>query len=86
LRLIVKEAGGAVSPIGYMFEKKGRTIYQKKDGVGAEEVLEPALEEGVLDVDEDEQGRVIVYTEPAQTGRGSRRARRVHELQKGRRV
>lgn len=67
LRLLVKEAGGTVSPIGYMFEKKGRIILQKKDGMGADEVLEAALEAGVLDVIEDEEGRVVLYTEPAQT-------------------
>ncbi|KAF2742929.1 DUF28-domain-containing protein [Sporormia fimetaria CBS 119925] len=67
LRLLVKESGGNVTPVNYMFEKKGRIIFHKKDGVGADEVLEPALEAGVLDVTEDEQGRVIVYTEPADT-------------------
>ena len=67
LRLIVKEAGGTVSTVGYMFEKKGRIILQKKDGVGADEVLEAALDAGALDVIEDEQGRVVLFTEPAQT-------------------
>lgn len=66
LRLIIKEAGGTVSSVGYMFEKKGRIILRKKEGMGVDEVLEPALEEGVLDVVEDEQGRVVLYTEPAQ--------------------
>ncbi|KAF2128893.1 YebC-like protein [Dothidotthia symphoricarpi CBS 119687] len=66
LRLLVKEAGGTVSSVGYMFEKKGRIILGKKEGMGVDEVLEPALEEGVLDVVEDEQGRVVLYTEPAQ--------------------
>lgn len=50
-----------------MFEKKGRIILQKKDGIGADEVLESALEAGVLDVLEDEEGRVVLFTEPAQT-------------------
>ncbi|KAF2119192.1 transcriptional regulator-domain-containing protein [Lophiotrema nucula] len=67
LRLLVKEAGGSVSTINFMFEKKGRIIFGKKEGVGADEVLEPALEAGVLDVIEDEQGRVVLFTEPAQT-------------------
>lgn len=67
LRLLVKEAGGTVSPIGYMFEKKGRIVLCKKDGVGVDEVLEPALDAGVLDVVEDEEGRVVLFTEPAQT-------------------
>jgi transcriptional/translational regulatory protein YebC/TACO1 len=67
LRLLVKEAGGNVSGVSYMFEKRGRIIFRQKDGVGVDEVLEPALEEGVLDVTEDDQGRVLVFTEPAQT-------------------
>jgi transcriptional/translational regulatory protein YebC/TACO1 len=50
-----------------MFEKMGRIVLQKKEGVGVDEVLEPALEAGVLDVLEDEQGRVVLLTEPAQT-------------------
>ncbi|KAJ4287631.1 hypothetical protein N0V90_012334 [Kalmusia sp. IMI 367209] len=67
LRLCVKEAGGTVSTVGYMFEKKGRIILQKKDGIGADEVLEPALDAGVLDVVEDSEGRVVLYTEPTET-------------------
>ncbi|KAH8726033.1 transcriptional regulator-domain-containing protein [Phaeosphaeriaceae sp. PMI808] len=67
MRLLVKECGGTVSTVGFMFERKGRIILQKKDGMGVDEVLEPALDAGVLDVIEDEQGRVVIYTEPAQT-------------------
>ncbi|ORY03581.1 transcriptional regulator TACO1-like protein [Clohesyomyces aquaticus] len=66
IRLIIKEAGGTVSSIGYMFAKKGRIILQKKAGIGADEVLEEALEVGALDVVEDDEGRVVVYTEPAE--------------------
>ena len=67
LRLLVKDAGGTVSPVGYMFVKKGRIILRKKEGTGVDEILEPALEAGVLDVLEDDQGRVVLFTEPAQT-------------------
>lgn len=67
LRLIVKEAGGTVSTVGFMFEKKGRIILQAKEGLGVDEVLEPALEAGALDVVEGEDGKVVLFTEPAQT-------------------
>jgi transcriptional/translational regulatory protein YebC/TACO1 len=70
LRLIVKEAGGqVVSNVGFMFEKKGRIILAKKENVGVDEVLEPALDVGALDVFEDEEGRVVLFTEPAQTNK-----------------
>jgi transcriptional/translational regulatory protein YebC/TACO1 len=67
MRLLVKNAGGTTSTVGFMFEKKGRIVLQKKDGVGLDEVLEPALEAGVLDVLEDQQGRIVLLTEPART-------------------
>jgi YebC/PmpR family DNA-binding regulatory protein len=69
LRLLVKEAGGQVSTVAFMFEKKGRIILRKKDGMGVDEVLEPALEAGVIDVEEDDEGRVVLYTEPAHTNK-----------------
>ncbi|CBX97020.1 similar to DUF28 domain-containing protein [Plenodomus lingam JN3] len=67
LRLVVKDAKGTMSTVGYLFEKKGRIILGRKDGMGVDEVLEPALDAGVQDVEDDEQGRVVLYTEPAQT-------------------
>ena len=67
LRLLVKEAGGTVSTVGFMFEKKGRIILQPKEGMGVDEILEPALEAGVLDVIEGEEGKIVLFTEPAQT-------------------
>jgi len=65
LRLLIKNHGGTSTPTTYLFEKRGRIVFQKKDGVGADEVLEPALEAGALDVIEDSEGRVVVDTEAA---------------------
>ncbi|KAF2878529.1 transcriptional regulator-domain-containing protein [Massariosphaeria phaeospora] len=81
IRLIIKEAGGTVSSVGYMFEKKGRIRFQQKDGVGADEVLEPALEMGVLDVVEDEEGRVVVFTDPTQTKTTAESLAKILELE-----
>lgn len=67
VRLVIKEAGGSATPSSYLFQKKGRIVYEKKDGIGAEDVLEPALEAGATDVDEDEEGRLVVITEPENT-------------------
>jgi transcriptional/translational regulatory protein YebC/TACO1 len=73
IRLLIKESGGQTSTVAFMFEKKGRIILRKKDGMDADEVLEPALEAGVIDVKEDEEGRVVLYTEPAQTNKTAER-------------
>jgi YebC/PmpR family DNA-binding regulatory protein len=67
LRVVVKDAGGQVGTVGFMFEKKGRIILRKKEGMGVDEILEDALDAGAEDVFEDEEGRINLYTEPAET-------------------
>lgn len=67
VRLAIKEHGGSTTPTGYLFTKKGKIIFESKDGIGSDEVLEPALEAGATDVEEDEDGRIIVFAEPGDT-------------------
>lgn len=67
VRMVLTKHGGSSTPAAYLFAKKGRITFEKKDGVGADEVFEPALESGALDVLEDDDGRVVVYTEPTET-------------------
>lgn len=64
VRLIVRTFGGNITPTNYLFTKKGRIVFENKDDIGVDEVFEPALEAGALDVVEDAEGRVIVFTEP----------------------
>lgn len=67
LRLMIKDVGGTVSTVGYMFEKKGRIILQAKEGVGGDEVLDSAIEAGAEDVQELDDGRVVLFTDPTTT-------------------
>jgi len=67
VRLAIKDQGGSSTPASFLFAKKGRIIFEHKDGVGIDEVFEPALETGALDVTEDADGRVVIYTEPSDT-------------------
>lgn len=63
----IKETGGNATAAGYLFSKKGKIVFEKKEGVGADEVFEAALEVGALDVEEDGEGRVVVFTETGDT-------------------
>lgn len=67
LKLSIKESGGTATPCNYLFEKKGRVVFESKEGVGAEEVLEVAIENGATDVEEMEEGGVVVYAAPEDT-------------------
>lgn len=64
VRLVIKEHGGSTTPTSYLFTKKGVVTFEKKDGVGVEEVLEAALEAGAIDVEQDEVDRIVVSSEP----------------------
>ncbi|KAF7597313.1 hypothetical protein BBP40_006253 [Aspergillus hancockii] len=66
LRYAVKDAGGTITPTTYLFEKKGRIIF-KKDGLNPDDYLDQAIEAGAIDLTADEEGRLIVFTEPTET-------------------
>ena len=66
VRLAVKTADGREGPSSYLFSKRGKLVFEPKDGVGEEEVLDAALEAGATDVEEDD-GAIVVYTEPVDT-------------------
>ncbi|EMC96321.1 hypothetical protein BAUCODRAFT_470383 [Baudoinia panamericana UAMH 10762] len=67
VRLIMKENGGSATPCSYLFRKKGRIVFEAKEGVGVEEALDAALEAGAMDVEDDGEGRIVVSTEPEDT-------------------
>lgn len=68
LRYIVKNAGGTITPTTYLFEKKGRIVFEKKeDGLNPDDYLEQAIEAGATDLIADEEGRLVVFTEPTET-------------------
>jgi len=66
VRVLIKKYGGTVGSCTYMFQKKGEIKFKPKDGVGVDEILEPALDAGALDVAE-EDAQLIILTEPSAT-------------------
>lgn len=68
VRNIVKHHGGSVTPTSYLFHKKGRVAFGNDDReIGVDEVLDEAIEAGAEDVETDEDGSIIVWTEPNKT-------------------
>jgi transcriptional/translational regulatory protein YebC/TACO1 len=68
LRTIVKYHQGTVSPTTYLFQKKGRLSFEKDErNLGVDDVLEEAIEAGAEDVEVDEEGSLVIWTEPNKT-------------------
>jgi transcriptional/translational regulatory protein YebC/TACO1 len=66
IRLIINRHGGTVTPTSYLFEKKGRIVFQKRDGTSADDILDEAVEAGALDVDMNDDGQIIIDTHPSE--------------------
>lgn len=66
IRAIISRRGGAITPTGFLFERKGKVVFEKKDGISIDKVLDQAIEAGATDVDMDDTGKIVVDTEPSQ--------------------
>jgi transcriptional/translational regulatory protein YebC/TACO1 len=81
LRHLVKVHGGSVTPTSYLFQKKGRVAFEKDEkGLGIDEVLDEAIEAGAEDVEVDEEGGIVVWTEPNRTTAAAEALQRSHGL------
>lgn len=67
VRLAMKDAGGSATPCAYLFEKRGRVVFEPKDSIGVDEAMDSALEAGATDIEEDEDGSLVITSEPSDT-------------------
>lgn len=66
LRLLVKSHGGTVTSTAYLFEKRGRLVFEKAEKA-VDDILEVIVEADVHDMETDESGNVLVFTHPSDT-------------------
>jgi transcriptional/translational regulatory protein YebC/TACO1 len=67
MRGVLKFYGGTVTSTSYLFRKRGKIVFEKDGETQLDDVLDQAIEAGATDVDEDEEGRILLYTEPNNT-------------------
>jgi transcriptional/translational regulatory protein YebC/TACO1 len=65
----IKKHEATISSTKFLFTRRGRVIFERRETTGADEILDAAVEAGAEDVEEDEEGNVLVWTEPAGTAR-----------------
>lgn len=82
LRHLVKINGGTSTSTAYLFQKRGRVAFSAGEGkTSVDDVLDAAIEAGAEDVEADEQGGIVVWTEPNQTVAAAEALRKSHGLQ-----
>jgi transcriptional/translational regulatory protein YebC/TACO1 len=68
LKYVVRKHGGVATATSYLFKKKGRVSFERDErNLGVDEVLDEAIEAGAEDVEADEDGNIVVWTEPNMT-------------------
>lgn len=66
IRAMIGRRGGSITPTSFLFERKGKVVFEKQDGISTDEVLDQAIEAGATDVDVEDDGRLVVETEPSE--------------------
>ncbi|OTA61987.1 YebC-like protein [Hypoxylon sp. EC38] len=66
LRALIKKHKGTITPTAFLFSRLGRTVL-KGTGGDFDEVLMQALEAGAEDVEQDENGDLVLWTQPNTT-------------------
>jgi transcriptional/translational regulatory protein YebC/TACO1 len=66
LRLLIKNHGGTVTPTSYLFQKRGKVLFDNGEkGLSVDEVLDEVIEAEAEDVDMDTDSNIVVWTEPS---------------------
>jgi transcriptional/translational regulatory protein YebC/TACO1 len=64
---ILKWHNGRQASTRFLFSRIGRVVFEKHPAIGPDEILDDAIEAGAEDVEADEDGNVVVQTQPSQT-------------------
>ena len=67
VKLAIKESGGTMTPTSHMFDRKGKIVFVGSQGIGEEDIFDQAIEAGALDVQMEEDSKVVVYAESSHT-------------------
>lgn len=82
LRVIAKFHLATLTPMSYLFTKKGRVQFEKDErGLTVDDILDEAIEAGAEDVEADEDGNIVLWTEPSKTNAAAQALAKRFELQ-----
>ncbi|KAI0389975.1 duf28 domain-containing protein [Xylariaceae sp. FL0594] len=68
LRATIKKYGGIVTPTAFLFARRGRVVLSNPDKEkDFDDVMMQALDAGAEDVEKDDEGDIVVWTQPNMT-------------------
>lgn len=67
VKTAIRDAGGTITPTSHMFDRNGKIVFEAPEGIGEGEIFDQAVEAGAVDVQTEEDGKLVVYTETSHT-------------------
>ena len=67
LKTAIRSSGGTITPTTHMFDRKGKIVFEASRDIEEGEIFDQAVEAGAIDVQTEEDGKLVVYTEPSHT-------------------
>lgn len=65
---VIKKARGATSPAKFFFTRAGRVVFEKgESGLDVDQIMDDAIEAGAEDLENDDDGNIVVWTQPTGT-------------------
>lgn len=67
LKTAIRYAGGTITPTSHMFDRRGKIVFEASEGISEGEIFDQAVEAGAIDVQTEEDGKLVIYTETSHT-------------------
>lgn len=67
MKIAIRKSGGTLTPTSHVFDRKGKIVLGGSKSVGEEEIFDQAIEAGAIDIQVEDDGKVVVYAEPDRT-------------------
>ena len=65
--VIIRKHKGRTAATEFFFSRLGRVVFERHDNVGLDEIMDEAIELGAEDLEADEEGNMVVWSQPSQT-------------------
>lgn len=67
VNLTLRKNKARMTATEFFFSRRGRVVFAKHDKIGLDEMMDNAIELGAEDLENDDDGNVVVWTQPTQT-------------------
>lgn len=65
--LLIRKHKARSTGTEFLFSRWGRVVFAKHDTIGLDETMDKAIELGAEDLENDDDGNIVVWTQPTQT-------------------